>query len=141
MKLLLILFVVSSGLFPSMLTAEQPAHPARVYFITPEDGAMVASPLIVRFGLQNWGIAPAGVDKARTGHHHLLIRQGNRAVPLPPQDEPIVQDESNLHFGGGQTETTVSLTKGTYSLRLVLGDANHYPIPDLHSDSITITVQ
>ena len=127
-----------SGLVPSLLVAEQPA---RVYFITPEDGDVVESPVTVRFGLQNWGIAPAGVDQDRTGHHHLLIRQGQNAVPLPPQDEPIGQDESNIHFGGGQTETIVTLTKGTYSLRLVLGDANHYPIPDLHSETITITVR
>jgi hypothetical protein len=36
--------------------------------------------VVVRFGLKNMTLAPAGVDKPGTGHHHLLID-----APLPPK--------------------------------------------------------
>ena len=46
---------------------------AQVYFINLKNGNTVSSPLLVQFGLSGMGIAPAGVEKAKTGHHHLLI--------------------------------------------------------------------
>ena len=45
----------------------------KVYFINIEDGDSLESPFLVQFGLSNMGIAPAGIDKENTGHHHLLI--------------------------------------------------------------------
>jgi len=44
-----------------------------VYFINLKDGQDATSPFLVQFGLSGMGIAPAGVDKPNTGHHHLLI--------------------------------------------------------------------
>ena len=38
---------------------------AMVYFISPENGARVTSPVTVRFGLRGMGIAPAGVTNPR----------------------------------------------------------------------------
>ena len=60
---------------------------ARIYFISPEDGATLTSPVTVRFGLSGMGVAPAGVEKAKTGHHHLIIDS-----ELPPLDLPIPND-------------------------------------------------
>jgi len=115
-------------------TASKPG--AAVYFIHPLDGAVVKSPIIVRFGLKGMGVAPAGVEKAGTGHHHLIID-----APLPPMDENIVSDENHLHFGGGQTETTISLAPGKHTLQLLLGDQNHLPhSPPVFSKVITVTV-
>lgn len=109
---------------------------AEVYFIAPADGATVSSPVTLRFGLRNMGVAPAGVDKADTGHHHLLID-----TELPPLDQPIPSDQQHRHFGGGQTETTLDLAPGTHNLQLLLGDQNHIPHePPVKSESITITV-
>ena len=128
-------------LLASLGAPEVLARESNVYFISPKDGSTVTSPFVVRFGLRDWGVAPAGVDKKHTGHHHLLIRRGRGAdVPLPPDDEPIGKDDFNRHFGGGQTETTVSLQSGYYALRLVLGDANHYPLESMHSRVIRIRV-
>lgn len=113
---------------------------AMLYIISPEDGATVASPVTVRFGLKGMGVAPAGVDKARTGHHHLLIDTDapageDLAMPLPA-------DENHVHFGGGQTETVIDLSPGTHTLQLIMGDMNHVPHdPPLVSKKITITVE
>ena len=110
---------------------------ARVYIITPEDGAVVSSPVTVRFGLAGMGVAPAGIDKEATGHHHLIID-----APLPDPSLPVPKDEQRIHFGGGQTETSVELAPGKHTLQLVLGDFKHVPHdPPVVSEVVTITVE
>lgn len=107
---------------------------AKVYIVSPEDGAAVPLTLTVRFGLSNMGVAPAGVEKPNSGHHHLLID-----APLPPLDQPIPNDENHLHFGAGQTEATITLTPGKHTLQLLLGDAYHVPhVPPVFSTPITV---
>jgi hypothetical protein len=76
----------------------------------------------IRFGLTGMGVAPAGIEKPNTGHHHLLIDS-----KLPPLDEPIPNDFNHLHFGAGQTEATVTLPPGRHTLQLLLGDEAHVP--------------
>jgi hypothetical protein len=91
----------------------------------------------VWFGARNIGVAPAGVTMANTGHHHLLIN-----VPLPTLDDPIPNDKNHLHFGAGQTETHLDLTPGTYTLQLIMGDAEHVPHdPPVVSKKVTINVR
>ena len=112
---------------------------AKVYFVTPQDGATVSSPVTVRFGLSGMGVAPAGTEKEKTGHHHLLID-----VELADEayDFAVPADENHRHFGGGQTETVIELTPGKHTLQLVLGDHNHVPHdPPVQSERITITVK
>ena len=125
-------------LAPLPLLAATPAPPgAEVYFISPTDGATVASPVTVRFGLKGMGVAPAGTQKEATGHHHLLID----ADP-PPLDQPVPTDEHHKHFGAGQTETAIELTPGRHTLQLLLGDFAHIPHdPPVVSQKITITVE
>jgi hypothetical protein len=133
-----IIAAITLGSLSAMALDRTPSPPgARVYFITPTNGATVSSPLTVRFGLSGMGVAPAGTEKANTGHHHLIIDGG-----LPPLDEPIPADERSIHFGGGQTETTITLPPGPHTLQLLLGDQNHIPHqPPVKSDVITITVK
>ncbi len=123
---------------PALAADRTPAPSgAAVYFITPADGETLADPITVRFGLKGMGVAPAGIDKANTGHHHLLIDTPD----LPPLDEPIPADDHHKHFGGGQTETTIDLPPGTHTLQLLLADQNHISFnPPLMSERITITV-
>ncbi|MGD9670483.1 MAG: DUF4399 domain-containing protein [Hyphomicrobiaceae bacterium] len=110
---------------------------AKVYFISPLDGAEVSSPVTVKFGLSGMGVAPAGVDKPKTGHHHLLID-----VDKIDMENPLPADDNHKHFGGGQTETTITLAPGKHTLQLLLGDHNHIPHkPAVMSDKITITVK
>jgi len=40
---------------------------AKVYFISPADGATVSCPVTVQFGLEGMGVAPAGIEKKNTG--------------------------------------------------------------------------
>jgi hypothetical protein len=109
---------------------------ARVYFEYPNDGAYVKPKVTIRFGLVGMGVAPAGVDKANTGHHHLLID-----TALPPLGQPIPNDPNHLHFGAGQTQAEVTLPFGTHTLQLLLGDNNHVPHdPPLMSRPIKVTV-
>src|SRR5262245_7993516 len=97
---------------------------ARVYIISPTDGATVQSPFLVQFGLSGMGVAPAGVERENTGHHHLLVNVDPAQMNM---DEPIPVDATHVHFGGGQTEAIVTLSPGTYTLRLMLADAFHIP--------------
>jgi len=119
---------------------ERTASPAgaEVYFVGLKDGAKVKSPLTLHFGLKGMGIAPAGIKFDNTGHHHLLVDTdlpADLGQPLPAIDNKII------HFGKGQTETTLTLAPGKHTLQLVLGDATHTPHnPPVVSKKITIDV-
>lgn len=110
---------------------------AKVYFIEPRDGAEITGPVTIKMGLVGMGIAPAGVDKPNTGHHHVLIDTN-----LTDPAAAIPADDKHRHFGGGQTETTIALPPGRHTLQLVLGDQNHIPHnPIIASEVITVTVK
>jgi Domain of unknown function (DUF4399) len=131
--------VVEAGGAPSA-SGTLGRHPApakaKVYFVYPTDGAYVSRTPIIRFGLVNMGIAPAGVAKANTGHHHLLID-----APLPAPDQPIPNDFNHLHFGAGQTEAQITLPLGQHTLQLLLGDENHMAHePPVYSKLLKVTV-
>lgn len=120
---------------------ETPSSPdAQVYFIGIEDGATISGPVTVVFGLKGMGVAPAGTEKAGTGHHHLLI---DTDLPTGEDlDYSVPSDENHRHFGGGQTEMVLELAPGTHTLQLLLADQNHIPHnPPVFSDKITITVE
>jgi hypothetical protein len=112
---------------------------AEVYFIAPRNGATVQGPVTVKFGLKGMGVAPAGVKFDNTGHHHLLVDTDLSDLKL---DAPLPASDKVLHFGKGQTETTVTLTPGKHTLELLFADYQHIPFdPALHSQKITITVK
>jgi hypothetical protein len=124
---------------PVALAGDTPAPAdAYLYIGWPNDGEVIdARRFRVWFGLRHMGVAPAGVDKPNSGHHHLLID-----ADLPPDDQPIPNDRDHLHFGGGQTEAIVELAPGTHTLQLIMGDQNHIPHdPPVVSQLITITVR
>jgi hypothetical protein len=110
---------------------------ARVYIIWPADGQVIPNGKFwVRMGLSNAGVAPAGIEKPNTGHHHLLVD-----TELPPLDQEIPNDKNHLHFGLGQTEARLELPPGRHTLQMLLGDENHVPHnPPLYSQKITIIV-
>lgn len=124
----------------SVALAEPTPSPAgaEVYIASPKDGAKIKGPVTVVFGLKGMGIAPAGIKFDNTGHHHLLIDTDaptNLSAPLPA-------DEHNVHFGKGQTETTLTLPPGKHTLQLLLADSLHTPhVPAVISRKITITVE
>ena len=114
---------------------EAPAE-AYVCFIAPLDGETLSNPVKIVFGLSGLGIAPALIDAPNTGHHHLLID-----ASLENYELPIPADENHVHFGLGQSETTIELSPGEHNLQLVVGDLLHRPHnPPIMSDIITIEV-
>lgn len=110
---------------------------ARVYFIEPQNGATIKGPVRIVMGLSGMGVAPAGIDSPNTGHHHVLVNLDKE----PPMDAPLPATDQIRHFGGGQTETTLNLPPGKYTLQLLVGDKNHIPHqPPIMSEKISITV-
>jgi hypothetical protein len=130
---------VSLGVAQAQMPAQSAAPAgAEVYIIAPVDGAKVKNPVVVRFGLKGMGVAPAGIQMENTGHHHLLVDTAlptDLSKPIPAVDNKII------HFGKGQTETTLTLPPGKHTLQLLLGDYLHIPnATPVVSKQITITV-
>ena len=109
---------------------------AVLYFIAPNDGDEITSPVNILFGLSGAGVAPAGIVFPDSGHHHMLVDTG-----MPPEFIPIPEDANHLHFGLGQSEAMVELPPGEHRLQLLLGDHLHIPHdPPVASEVITVTV-
>jgi hypothetical protein len=131
-------FVAASAQAPATPPLAPAPSGAKVYIISPANGATVSSPVTVKFGLVGMGIAPAGVQFDNTGHHHLLID-----TDIPKDTSlPLASNDNIRHFGKGQTEASIELKPGKHTLQLVLGDYLHRPLnPVLASQKITITVK
>jgi hypothetical protein len=111
---------------------------AKVYIIAPTAGQTVSQTFKVLFGLSGMGVAPAGTENDNTGHHHLLID----TAELPNMNMPLPATDKIKHFGGGQTETELTLTPGKHTLQLLLGNFAHAPHDKpVLSEKITITVE
>lgn len=139
-RVLLLFVALGAALGQPALAAEGLSTPApadaQVYFIAPGDGATVGESFAVRFGLRGMGVAPAGVEMANTGHHHLLIDSPTVDLSLP-----LPASEQVIHFGKGQTETVVTLPPGRHTLQLVLGNHLHVPhTPPVRSETIRVNV-
>lgn len=107
-----------------------------VYFVNLQDGDKVTSPFRIAFGLVGMGVAPAGVQIANTGHHHLLI---NQKLTNEMMFKPIPFSDKYRHYGKGETEATLELPAGRHTLRLLFADAGHKPYY-VSSKEITIEV-
>lgn len=131
------LLLASAPAFAADMPRQPAPEGAEAYIISPEDGATVSSPVTVVFGLRGMGIAPAGVQQANTGHHHLLID-----TEAPSMSQPLPATDKIVHFGAGQTETQIELPPGEHTLQLMLGDHLHIPHnPPVSSEVVHITVE
>ncbi|WP_347902582.1 DUF4399 domain-containing protein [Pseudomonas purpurea] len=111
---------------------------AKVYIVSPADGATVGESFKVKFAVEGVALAPAGDQTKNTGHHHLLIDVDK----LPAENMPIPMDANHMHFGKAQTEADIKLAPGKHTLQLELGDKNHVPFdPPIVSEKITVTVK
>ena len=133
----------SMAMLSGLSQAESPlsstiADDARVWIVSPTDQAKVSSPVTIVFGSSNLNIAPAGDNQANSGHHHLLVDMDK----LPALDMPLPASDQVIHFGKGQTETTIELSSGSHSLQLLLGNYAHVPHSrPWMSEKITIVVE
>lgn len=143
-RILFAALLASCATMPALAGDTPAPEDARVYFLVPQDGATVQSPVTVIFGLSGMGVAPAGVERAGTGHHHLLIDRapfGQGPDDAEMSENGVFADDNHVHFGGGQTQVTVDFAPGEHTLQLLLGDEAHLPHdPPVVSERITITV-
>ena len=118
--------------FSGIVSAATP----RVYIESPENGALVQSPVEIVFALDGMELAPAGTYATNTGHHHLIIDN-----ELPDLGMPIPSDNNHLHFGKAQDRVLLDLEPGLHTLQLLLGDGSHIPHqPPLISEKIEIRI-
>ena len=113
-----------------------------VYFPNLVDGQEITLPFVVEFGVKGMEVEPAGVVNVDKGHHHLLVDtepiEGGKMVPM---------NETNVHFGKGQTSDTLQLSKyptltpGKHTLTLQFADGIHNSYGPKMSKTITITVK
>jgi hypothetical protein len=132
-------FLDSSAVLAATFAATPAPPGAYLYIGWPNDGQVLPAgkPIRVWFGLRNMGVAPKDVAFPNTGHHHLLID----ADP-PAAGAEIPSNRNNLHFGTGETETSIELSPGRHTLQLVMGDQHHISFdPTVESRKITITVK
>ena len=138
-RLVMALGICLMAVFAVAADRVAPPAGAEVYFIAPHNGAKLHSPVTIKFGLKGLGIAPAGVKFDNTGHHHLLVDTDVSELKL---DAPMPATDKIVHFGKGQTETTLTLTPGKHTLQLIFADHLHQSFdPPLHSKKITVTVE
>ncbi|MBK3736712.1 DUF4399 domain-containing protein, partial [Azospirillum brasilense] len=95
---------------------------AYLYIGWPNDGEVVKGRFKVWFGLRNFGVAPAGVRREKTGHHHPLVDPH-----LPAMNQPIPQHPKYPPLGKGQAETYLELPPGRHTHQLLMGDPQHTP--------------
>jgi uncharacterized protein DUF4399 len=133
-----LVLVAAATVVSAQVPKTKSAEGTTVYFISPKDGETVGPTFTVRFGLKGMGIAPAGVQFANTGHHHLVVD-----LAQPPDMNAALPVTDNIrHFGAGQTETELKLPPGKHTLQLVFADYLHIPHEKpVVSEKITITVK
>ena len=103
MLLTVVTFVLGGAPVMADVLASQAPDNAEAYIISPQAETTVSSPFTIQFGLSGMGIAPAGIDRPKTGHHHLLVD----LETLPDLDQALSATEQIKHFGGGQIEATL----------------------------------
>jgi hypothetical protein len=119
--------------------AELPVIPpgAKVYFKNLKNGETVKSPFKVEMGVKNIKVDSAGNIVAGEGHHHILIDAGDSVAA----GQVIPKDAQHMHFGKGQTSTTLSLPPGKHRLTLQLADGIHRSYGSQLSATIEVTVK
>ena len=106
-----------------------------VFFKNIKDGDQLRSPFVMEMGVRGMKVEPAGEVRKGYGHHHLLINQTNW-----PEGEIIPQSDSTIHYGKGQTESEVVLSKGKYVLTLQFADGVHTSYGPKMSSSVEVYV-
>ena len=109
---------------------------AAVSFANLEDGQTVSSPLKIEFAVEYMTVEPAGALNEGMGHHHIIIDGAyiERGSSVPA-------DETNIHYGAGQTETELELSAGEHTLTMQFADGLHQSYGEQLSATITVVVE
>jgi hypothetical protein len=114
----------------------KPAPAPEVRFGNLKDGQTVTSPFVVTMTAENLVVEPAAAG-VRAGHGHFHILVDAPAVKAP---DAIPFDPQHLHFGKGQTETTLDLPEGAHTLTLQFAKGDHVPYDPTVAQTIHVTV-
>jgi hypothetical protein len=111
----------------------------RVFFVTPQDGATVKSPVKLEFGAQDFQIAavPQGTvteTRPSLGHYHIGVD-----ADCLPTGEVIPRAAPWVHFGDGKNVIEMQLPPGMHKLSLQVGDDLHKTMEGL-CQTITVNV-
>jgi hypothetical protein len=114
------------------------ASKSAIFFVSPKASTKVKSPVKVVFGLSGKKVRPAGEDPSdkTSGHHHLIIDGASI-----PAGQVVPMDKTHIHFGKGQTETSVKLSSGKHTLTMQFADGAHMSYGKDWSSSIEIEVE
>jgi len=111
------------------------AEMTNVYFISPENDAIVKSPVRIAMGLNGMETRPAGEIITGTGHHHIIINGS-----FVEEGNVVLSDSFNIHYGDGRTETELDLKPGNYTLTLQFANGVHLSYGERVSSTISIEV-
>lgn len=120
-------------------TCSRPSGP-RVFFVLPQDGATVKSPVMLEFGAEDFTIAavPQGTvteTRPALGHYHVGVD-----TDCLPTGTEIPKAAPWIHFGDGKNVIDMQLPAGTHRLTLQVGDDLHRTIEGLCSTiSVNVT--
>lgn len=115
------------------VTPEEPS--AEVFFENLHDGDTVQSPVAVQMGVKGILVEPAGEKKDGYGHHHIIIDG-----PYLEEGTIVPMNETNIHYGKGQTSDTLELAAGEHTLTLQFADGLHQSYGYKLSNTIKIVV-
>ena len=126
----------------NMNTTEVPALPAipegaKVFFKNLKNGVTVTSPFKVEMGTDKIKVDTAGPVVAGSGHHHLMIDDGDSLAA----GAMVAKDSTHLHFGKGQAETELKLAPGKHKLTLQFADGLHRSYGGKLSATINVNVK
>jgi hypothetical protein len=107
-----------------------------VFFTNLEDGAEVGTTFKVEMGVKGMEVEPAGEVVKDKGHHHIVI-DGE----FIPTAVTVPANETNIHYGKGQTETELTLAPGKHTLTLQFANGLHQSYGEAWSKTITVTVK
>lgn len=131
------IIAVALMLMSTMLISACSGSAERVFFVEPEDGATVASPVEFLMGAENFIIEPSGEINDGAGHLHILID-----VDCTAAGEIVPADDNHVHFGKGQTAAELELAPGEHKLCLQAADGSHTALEgEGMTHEITITVE
>ena len=113
---------------------------ASATFVSPADGDTVQSPVEIEASVEGADLVPAGQNVVGAGHLHILVDhdvfERGEVIPGPAES---AREDGIYHWSDAQTEDTLELEPGEYTLRIQLGDGAHRAFGQ--TDEITITVE
>ena len=108
----------------------------KVFFVSPQNGEEVRSPVQFKMGVEGMEIQPAGEVVAGKGHHHIIIN----GETFPQGEAVPFVEKKTYHYGKGQTEASIELEPGEYDVTLQFANGAHVSYGPELSSKIRIKV-